>query len=278
MAMSGAAISPAMGKQSKGWLAAFLALANVRLGVWLPNPRWIKKVVPARPSGRPDTRAPSTGPPPWFETPRVSYLLKEILGIHAIADRFLYITDGGHYDNLGLVELLRQGCNTVMVVDASGDEPGVFTTFGQAMALARAELGVWFDIDLDELRGIDKSVAEDYEPNRLKLPWRKRAAEARGGVLMQKAYVWGKYYYRAKDGARGVEGDICYIQSAVTKDTPWQVRAYWEADPRFPNHSTLDQSFTFEEFEAYRALGWWAGDTARYKKLDSIDEPEIDGS
>ncbi len=28
------------------------------------------------------------------------------------------------------------------------------------------------------------------------------------------------------------QADICYIQTAVTDSTPWQVRAYWESDPR----------------------------------------------
>jgi hypothetical protein len=266
IAMSGAALSPAMGKQSKGWLSAFMALANARLGVWLPNPQWIKALEPTMGEAADGDGGSVTGgsrrAPFFYEKPRVSYLLKEIFGIHAIDDRFLYITDGGHYDNLGLVELLRRGCNRVYVIDASGDEPGVFTTFGQAMALARAELGVHFVIDLDELRGSDEEIAEDYEEKRLKLPWRKRTAEARGGVLMHRAYTWGKFYYQAGDGTR-TEGDICYIQTAVTEDAPWQVRAYWEADARFPNHSTMDQSFTYEEFEAYRSLGYWATADAR---------------
>jgi hypothetical protein len=267
IAMSGAAISPAMGKQSKGWLSAFMALANARLGVWLPNPQWIRALEPTMDRATNGDASSGTGQsrlaPFWYEKPRVSYILKEIFGMHAIDDRFLYITDGGHYDNLGLVELLRRGCNRVYVIDASGDEPGVFTTFGQAMALARAELGVHFEVDLHELRGQDDDIADNYEEKKLKLPWRKRTAEARGGVLMHRAHKWGKFHYQAGDGSGGVEGDICYIQTAVTQDTPWQVRAYWEADPRFPNHSTMDQSFTYEEFEAYRSLGYWAAAEAR---------------
>jgi hypothetical protein len=276
MAISGAAISPAMGKKSRRWLAAFLALANVRLGVWLPNPRWVAALyedMEWREAACDDGVSPL-----WYEKPRVSYLLKEILGIHSALDRFVYVTDGGHYDNLGLVEALREGCNIVYVLDASGDEPGVFSTLGEAMALARAELGVQFDLPLEELRGDETEIAEAYEQKRLQLPWRKRTAEARGGVQMNRPFVWGTFRYPDDaTGRSGIRGKICYIQTAVSDSAPWQVKAYWESDARFPNHSTIDQSFDHAEFEAYRALGSWAVSEAR-KAAPRVSSPEASAS
>src|SRR5206468_731970 len=38
MAVSGAAVSPAMGRMTRAPLRLLLGLANVRLGLWLPNP------------------------------------------------------------------------------------------------------------------------------------------------------------------------------------------------------------------------------------------------
>ncbi len=247
IAISGAAVSPAMGKQTRQWLTAFMTLANVRLGVWLPNPRWMRAQ---------DFAADEV----WWERPRVSYLLKEMLGMHSIDDRFLYVTDGGHYDNLGLVELLRRGCTTVYVFDASGGQPGTFNTIGEAMALARSELGIEFDLPLHEIRPLDPDAADQYEDKRLKLPWRRRRAEVRGGVLVARPYVWGTFTDPRLP--KHTEGHICYVQAAVSEEAPWQVRSYWEADERFPNHSTIDQDFDFAEFEAYRALGDWAAGAA----------------
>jgi hypothetical protein len=247
VAISGAAVSPAMGKQTRPWLTAFMTLANVRLGVWLPNPRWM--CAQEFDSGE-----------VWWERPRVSYLLKEMLGMHSIDDRFLYVTDGGHYDNLGLVEALRRGCTTVYVFDASGGQPGTFGTIGEALALARSELGIEFDVPLHEIRPPDMDAADQYEEKRLKLPWRRRRAEVRGGVLVAQPYVWGTFTDPRLPG--GTKGHICYVQAAVSEEAPWQVRSYWEVDERFPNHSTIDQDFDFAEFEAYRALGEWAAGEA----------------
>ncbi len=91
-------------------------------------------------------------------------------------------------------------------------------------------------------------------------PDRRRRAEVRGGVLVARPYVWGTFTDpRLPEGA---EGHICYVQAAVSEQAPWQVRSYWEADERFPNHATIDQDFDFAEFEAYRALGYWAAGAA----------------
>ena len=52
--------------------------------------------------------------------PRPEYLWKELFGRNRIDDKFLYVTDGGHYENLGLVELPRRGCGTIYCFDACG--------------------------------------------------------------------------------------------------------------------------------------------------------------
>ncbi|MDP9319023.1 MAG: hypothetical protein M3O94_08150, partial [Actinomycetota bacterium] len=50
--ISGAAVSPAMGKFKIGPARALLALMNVRVGVWVPNPKYVAAWRP----GEPDTR------------------------------------------------------------------------------------------------------------------------------------------------------------------------------------------------------------------------------
>src|SRR5262249_13816283 len=88
IAMSGAAISPSMGKLTRRPFTFLLALANLRLGVWVPNPRWVANITSRR-----STLA--------FGRPRPRYLFNELLGRNRVGGRYLYVTDGGHYENLG---------------------------------------------------------------------------------------------------------------------------------------------------------------------------------
>jgi hypothetical protein len=221
IAISGAAVSPGMGKMSRGRrsLSSILALANVRLGVWLPNPRWVLAYK------REDEPVRALRPP------RVTYLLKELLGRYSVDDRFLYVTDGGHWENLGLVELLRRGCSDVFCFDAAGDNPGEYGTLGQAIALVRAELG--FDIELDPLVMRPADVA--HKP-----------------VIAPVGHAFGTL---SKDGE--TFGRIMYVKAALTEGVPWDVRAYAESHPDFPNQPTFDQLFEDDQFEAYRALGYY---------------------
>ena len=57
------------------------------------------------------------------------------------------MTDGGHYDNLGLVEALRRKPAQVIVIDASNDIEDRFTALAEAIATARMDLGIQLDID-----------------------------------------------------------------------------------------------------------------------------------
>ena len=74
-------------------------------------------------------------------------LLRELLGRTGLRGRWIYVTDGGHYENLGLVEALRRGATEIIVFDASGDAPHSWGAFGQAVETARADLGVQVDLD-----------------------------------------------------------------------------------------------------------------------------------
>jgi hypothetical protein len=231
IAMSGAAISPSMGKMTKRPLTFLMALANVRLGVWVPNPRWVGEL-----ARRQELRL-------RYARPRPYYLLCELLGLNRISSKYLYVTDGGHYENLGLVELLRRGCTEIYCLDASGLSAGgaEFESLGEAITLARSELGVEVEFEGEDggEEGKDEGGASpaDMVPD-------KETHFAKGDV------VTAKITYRD-----GHEGKLVYVRNALTEGVPWDVRAHHEADPRFPNNSTVDQLYTDQKFEAYRVLG-----------------------
>lgn len=210
VAMSGAALSPSMGKLTSRPLTFLMALANIRLGVWVPNPRWVSA------TRERDRRS--------YGRARPSYLLRELFGRNRVSAKYLYVTDGGHYENLGLVELLRRGCTEIYCFDASGGKS--FEVLGDACALARSELGVEIAIDPSDLVPDAKGVAE---------------ADA----------VRGLFEYRD-----GRQGKLVYVRTVMTAQTPWDVIAYHEQDPSFPNDPTVDQLYTDQRFEAYRALGF----------------------
>ena len=243
IAMSGAAISPSMGKATNVPLRMLMALANVRLGVWVPNPRhvarWQQRTVllnEKRPEKRrsgietPTDDRKERRPRDLSKHPRLSYLFRELIGRNRVDGKFLYITDGGHYENLGLVELLRRGCGKIYCFDASGGKPAA--ALGDAIALARSELGVEVTIDPTMIKLDDEGFAED---------------SVAIGTIKYGAFV----------------GRLIYAPTVLTRKVPWDVRAYKDADPVFPHHSTGDQLYTDQRFEAYRALGEYAGERAR---------------
>jgi hypothetical protein len=160
-------------------------------------------------------------PGPW-------YLVKEMLGRNSVNDPYLYVTDGGHYENLGLVELLRRGCTEIFCFDASGGTS--MSALGDAIALARSELEVEIKIDPSPL-------VEDEESR-----------------LAEQACVEGTITY--PNGRKGV---LIYARSVVTESAPYDVQAFRQSDKAFPHHSTADQLYTDQKFEAYRALGGHIG-------------------
>jgi len=230
VAMSGAAVSPSMGKMTKRPLTFLMALANLRLGVWVPNPRWVA-------AGLDDhglERHRYGKPRPW-------YLLCELLGRNRIDARYLYVTDGGHYENLGLVELLRRGCTKIYCLDASGVGQGraEFDALGDAIALARSELGVEIDFKSDDPGDLEPDPATH---------------------LAKKDVVTGTIRYT--HGPEVVEGTLIYVRNAMTDRATWDARAHQQEDPRFPHNSTVDQLYTDKKFESYRVLGARAAERA----------------
>jgi Patatin-like phospholipase len=227
VAMSGAAVSPSMGKLTYRPLTFLLALANIRLGVWVLNPRRINESAGVMATGR-----------NFWHRPRPEYLWKELFGRNRLEDKFLYVTDGGHYENLGLLELLRRGCRTIYCFDAGGGNTS--KALGDAIALARTELNIEIDMGEDT----EKLVEDDT--TRL-----SKVVCASGTIL-----------YPARSPADRVPGRLFYARSLVSDESPWDLRSFQLEDGIFPHDSTFDQFFTDQKFEAYRRLGTCAADQA----------------
>jgi hypothetical protein len=224
--ISGAAFSPAMGKMSKPWQGRLFALLNLRLGVWVPNPMAVRQ-------GRKYH---------WLRGPNAAWYLRELVGWFDRTAPFVYLTDGGHWENLGLVELFRRGCTDIWMVSAAGDGTSSFETLGQALALAREEVGIEIlELDLEPLRPMEE-VRKD-SPRRL-------LRKGKAVPTAPKTHVSGTFAY-----GDTTPGRITIIEAALVGDLPWDVHSYGERNEDFPDISTGYQLMDHRDFEAYRMLG-----------------------
>jgi hypothetical protein len=221
-AISGAALSPNQGFSSQPALSFLMTLFNVRLGWWIANPR--------KPKIWPHNDKHDKGSP-WFG---LRYLLGELFGVADDTSKYVCLSDGGRFDNMGMYELVRRRCTTIVICDAEQDENTTFEGIGMSIAKCRTDFGVEISLDLAKLRPRGKQT-------------RSRAHFIEGDIT----------YPPPPDAA--VEdvytGKIIYIKTAVVGDEPGDILHYKREHPDFPQQSTLNQWFTESQFESYRRLG-----------------------
>jgi hypothetical protein len=183
-AISGAAASPSMGFHSNPAIAFLLTVFNVRLGWWLRNPRRRRigaTGLEAMPVGAlvgplqtPSLKQrllarlrPAKGSLPSSPRFGLIKLLNELLGQSDDTTAYIYLTDGGHFENMGLYELLRRRCRTIIVSDAEADAHLVFEGIGMAIRKARLDFGI--EITLDQtapVPGEEESHAQKAKEQR----------------------------------------------------------------------------------------------------------------
>lgn len=229
-AVSGAAFDSALGRKSQGSTDSLLAMLNLRLGVWLPNPEFEVH----------DQRE--------FPKAGLRYLFHEVFGYYDIDDPFVHVTDGGHWENLGLTEALRDRHRRVIVVDATGGRveaarpgevaPG-FDAFFEAQDLARIELHVEVRLDVDVMR-------PDPRTGRALTNW------ALGTIVY---HYDAEHDWRRCDATSCPHGDLVYVRSVVSDRTPEAVLAHANVDRVFPAYATTDQFLTDHEFTSLVRLG-----------------------
>lgn len=213
VAISGAALAPEMGQLTQPRFRALMTALNIRLGVWMPNP-----LVPRARQAVRDRRggAFAVG---------FSQLFMEMVGLNPSRANVVYTTDGGHRENLGLVELLRRGCTEIWAVDSSTDPPGAAPSLMQTMLMAETDLGCRIELDL----------------GRFRLDARRRPTHVT-------AHGWATY-------ANGTRARLHVVRLGVSGANSTAMAEYARVDPPFPFHSTLNQIYPAERFGAYLRLG-----------------------
>jgi hypothetical protein len=228
MAISGAAASANMGTSTKKILTFSLSLLNVRLGYWLANPARIGAF--ARRFYR---LLANVGT--WYFACETAGLLDE-------RKLNVYLTDGGHIENLGIYELLRRRCKVILAVDAEADPDMTFPSFVALQILARIDLGVTIDLPWEALQkqalGVTSSAL--YGPAG---PPGSKGPHAAVGTI---------HYGEEETGV------LIYIKSSLSGDENDYILDYKRRNESFPHETTVDQFFNEEQFEVYRALGFHA--------------------
>jgi hypothetical protein len=211
MAISGAAASPNMGYYTSTPVAFLLTVFNVRLGQWLGNPR---------------NRVTSGKPTPKFG---LNCLMQELFAGTNDTSDYIYLSDGGHFDNLGLYELVKRRCGLIIVCDAEADPNYGFEGLGNSIKRCRIDLGI--DIEID---------TKPIVPNK--------------SGMSKQHYAIGKIHYEQADMYAPV-GKIIYIKASLTGEEPADVTTHKKRHRTFPHESTADQWFSESQFESYRRLG-----------------------
>jgi hypothetical protein len=210
--LSGAAVSPNMGAASRPALTFLLTLFNARLGAWLANPGSAGSRVWRR-------RHSSYGAAP---------LLNEMFGRTSDRDPYVYLSDGGHFDNLGLYEMVLRRCRFIVVSDAGCDPGYRLDDLANAIRKVRLDFGV--DIEFPDGLGIGA-----------------------GAPACRRAAVGRIRYSSAREGAE--DGVLLYLKAAICGDEPVDVANYAVTHPPFPHQPTTNQWFQDDQFESYRMLG-----------------------
>jgi hypothetical protein len=226
LAISGAAASPNMGYNSSPIVTLLMALFNVRLGWWLGNPG---------PAGQ-DTFG-QEGP-----ANAIRPFITEMFGLTTDDSEYVYLSDGGHFENLALYEMIRRRCRCVVMSDAGCDPDFSFSDLGNAVRKIAIDLGVY--IEFGALRTL-KMRSKD------------------SSVIKGAYYAIGEIDYQMAPGGTSdsKNGYILYIKPGYHGTESAGIVAYATANAAFPHESTADQFFSESQFESYHALGFEITDT-----------------
>jgi hypothetical protein len=218
MSISGAAVSPSMGYHSSAATAFLMTLFNLRLGAWLPNPvKW-----KARGDEDPTTRKKNALMP----------FLRELSGRTDDKTPEIYLSDGGHFENLGLYEMIRRRCSFIFVSDGGCDPAFDFTDLGNAIRKISIDLRT--DIVFEDVKLGSKTSQ----------------------IAGKLAYATATIRYPATSNQPdGSQGTLIYLKPSIIEHLPMDVNAYSIANAAFPHESTADQWYSESQFESYRRLG-----------------------
>lgn len=238
--ISAAAVNPGMGSYSNRLLSILTTILNLRLGFWIWNP----------------LRLASKYPVVWWP----SYFFYELFSRISTDKLMVNISDGGHIENLGVMELLRRRCRLILAVDAEADPSYEFGALENLTVRARNELG------------IDIRFRPEHIPEKVIRPKPSHGYSQQRFAIADMYQLWDKV--QTPDGEEIIHyedykiGTFVYLKSSVTAPVgrpdinredylKYGTYKYKIYHPAFPHESTADQFFDPIQWESYFQLGQW---------------------
>ncbi|WP_337459872.1 hypothetical protein [Cupriavidus basilensis] len=261
IATSGAAVSTGLGRSTTLGTSLLLGLANLRLGTWWPSyPLDAGSAPRAGGAERNRVQADLAGSP-WlggfitlFRTQY--YLACELSArFHGTRRGWQYLSDGGHFENTAVYELLRpeRGVGLVVLCDCGADPGYQFGDLANLIRLARIDMGLEIVVDAaaagDGVLGSVFGTQEDFLPAARQNP----AAANKCALLLN--------VYRALEPAatRRPVSRIVLLKPCRIASAPVDVQQYGTGHPAFPQEPTIEQFFNEAQWESYRELGFSIG-------------------
>ena len=216
--ISGAAANPNMGYSSSPVLGFLMAMFNLRLGAWLGNTNDHGNETYAHPG------------------PRYSIqpLLAEVFGLTNSESRYVNLSDGGHFDNLGLYEVVLRRCRYVLVSDAGQDGSFSFEDLGNSIRKIRIDFGI--NIVFERIQILPNTPEKE-------------------GLCCAIARI---RYSDVDTTPADHDGILVYVKPTIRgrgAQIPYDIYSYSRESGAFPHEPTADQWFSESQFESYRALG-----------------------
>ncbi len=245
VAISGAAASPNWGFHTNPATAFLMTMFNVRLGWWIFNPR--RSNLAGQTSNAPKELVEEElkiKPSPLFAPLDLG---RELLGMSDDTSKYVYLSDGGHFENMGLYELVRRRCHRIVICDAEEDEKYVFDGIGGAIRKCRIDFGVEITLDLSALRPNPKTGGSGthFALGTIRYP---ETTGTPGTILYLKSSLSG--------AAKLLQIVEEYrLKKKTVPPEPLDIFNYKLDHANFPHDTTMNQWFTESQFESYRRLG-----------------------
>lgn len=231
VAISGAAASTGMGSRTSTGLAALLFMSGIRLGYWMPS--LVKQAV--------------KDPVRWLleVAPKPMAIVAESLArFPGLSSSVWYISDGGHFDNTGVYALLKRRAPVIVAADCGADPKYLFGDLESLVRKSKIDYGAKIEFirsgtgmlpePLDQILGTPETI----QPG-----------------LGSQWLVLGRITY--DDGSVGA---LLVVKPRRMDAMPFDMVAYADLNPDFPQQTTGDQFFDEAQWESYHQLGLIMGE------------------
>jgi hypothetical protein len=267
LGISGAAFSTGLGARTNLALSLLTGICNIRLGYW-----WDSGISPEkRPRNQKPRPSQRIGSLFTRFFPVQSYLLDEYTArYHGTARRHWYLTDGGHFENMGGYELIRRRLRLIIIVDAEADPDYTFGGLADLIRKARTDFGAKISFLEDEevsaimppgfrhcfssLENLRRGKwVEEHLPVLNRKKAKRQTIDPVDYARFSLAHAAiARVSYDCKEEA---ESCLIYIKPTILGDEPLDVLQYHVEHPSFPQQTTMDQFFDEAQWESYRRLG-----------------------